>query len=249
MPPTELSDLLQGASMSTTFEFRGHTRRIARALVEAMVPRWPDFDLDLTDPVLARLERTLSAQPKAVQVLVVAGLWGLEISAPVFGHGVTLLSVADRDERDRRLSKIAHHPFPTFRQGILLYQTLVNVSAYSMPEVEAYLGANRQEWRADRKRLRDALVVLDAAVGASAVPEALGTHGRLSPAEFLEIGAADRVLAAVAEIQAHNAATAEAPAPTAPDAPAAPSPARSPRRSPPRTPRAPRATTTRRRGE
>jgi hypothetical protein len=68
--------------MPSAFEFRGHTRVIARALVETMVPRWPGFDLDLTDPVLTRLENTLSAQPRPVQALVVAGLWGLEVSGP-----------------------------------------------------------------------------------------------------------------------------------------------------------------------
>lgn len=70
--------------MATAFAFHGHTRRIARAVVETMVRRWPDFAQDLTEPVLERLERTLGAQPKAVQALVVAGLWGLEWSRAGF---------------------------------------------------------------------------------------------------------------------------------------------------------------------
>lgn len=184
--------------MPTAFAFTGHTRRIARAVVETMVPRWPDFDEDLTEPVLERLERTLDAQPKAVQALVVAGLWGLEVSGPVFGHGLGRLSAIDRDERDRRLTRIAHHPFPTFRQGILLYQTLINLCAYSMPEVEAHLGARRREWRSDRQALREVLVQLDAAQKPPATPTALGSHGHLDPVSFIEFGAADRLRRSVA---------------------------------------------------
>lgn len=179
--------------MPAEFAFRGRTRRIARAVVETMVPRWPDFETDLTDTVLRRVEQTVGAQPRPVQLLVLAGLWGLEISAPVFGHGVRLLSSVDRDERDRRLTDIAHSPVPQFRQGILLYQTLVNLCAYSLPEVEAHLGAHRRDWREDRKRLREALVQLDAGRSAPPTPEALGTHGRLGAEGFLDFGAAERV--------------------------------------------------------
>lgn len=178
--------------MPTAFAFQGHTRRIARAVVETMVPRWPDFTSDLTEPVLERLERTVGAQPKAVQTLVVAGLWGLEVSGPVFGHGLGRLSTLSRDERDRRLTSIAHHPFPTFRQGILLYQTLINLCAYSMPEVEAHLGLNRREWREGRRQLREVLVQLDEGAPVPATPTALGTHGRLSAEEYLTAGAATR---------------------------------------------------------
>lgn len=196
--------------MPTAFAFTGHTRRIARAVVETMVPRWPDFDDDLTDPVLARLERTLDAQPKAVQALVVAGLWGLEVSGPVFGHGLGRLSAIDRDERDRRLTRIAHHPFPTFRQGILLYQTLVNLCAYSMPEVEAHLGARRRDWRKDRQALREVLVQLDEGSTAPQTPAALGAHGHLDQAAFIEFGAADRLREAARATKSPSPASAEA---------------------------------------
>ncbi len=196
--------------MSTAFAFTGHTRRIARAVVETMVPRWPDFDDDLTDPVLERLERTLDAQPKAVQALVVAGLWGLEVSGPVFGHGLGRLSAIDRDERDRRLTRIAHHPFPTFRQGILLYQTLINLCAYSMPEVEAHLGARRREWRKDRQALREVLVQLDERATAPQTPTALGAHGHLEPQAYIEFGAAERLREAARATQTPAQASTEA---------------------------------------
>ena len=35
--------------MGPEFVLRGYPRRIARAVVDAMVPRWPEFDVDLTD--------------------------------------------------------------------------------------------------------------------------------------------------------------------------------------------------------
>jgi len=184
--------------MRSAFEFRGYTRVIARALVETMVPRWPGFETELTEPVLLRLESTLSAQPRAVQMLVVAGLWGLEVSGPVFGHGLGRLSAVDRDERDRRLTAIAHSSVPTFRQGILLYQTLVNLCAYSMPEVERFVGANRREWRDDRQRLRALLVQLDDPKRTPRTPEALGAHGMLAPEAYIEFGAAERVAVAIA---------------------------------------------------
>jgi hypothetical protein len=193
MPPSPSLETI----MPSAFEFRGHTRVIARALVETMVPRWPGFDLDLTDPVLTRLENTLSAQPRPVQALVVAGLWGLEVSGPVFGHGLGRLSAVERDERDRRLTAIAHSPVPTFRQGILLYQTLVNLCAYSMPEVERFLGANRRAWREDRQRLRTLLVQLDDPARVPATPEALGAHGVLTTDAYIAFGAADRATEAV----------------------------------------------------
>lgn len=217
--------------MRSAFEFRGYTRVIARALVETMVPRWPGFEPELTEPVLQRLEATLSAQPRAVQTLIVAGLWGLEVSGPVFGHGLGRLSAVDRDERDRRLTAIAHSSVPTFRQGILLYQTLVNLCAYSMPEVERFLGANRREWRNDRQRLRALLVQLDDPARTPGTPEALGSHGVLTPAAYIEFGAAERVAEAVAS-SASPAADANPVTPAvSPVAPARPRPARPRRRT------------------
>lgn len=227
----------QEAPVQPTFAFRGPTRTIARAVVETMVPRWPDFDEDLTEPVLDRLEKTVGAQPRAVQALVVAGLWGLEISGPVFGHGLGRLSRVDRDERDRRLTRIAQHPFPTFRQGILLYQTLVNLCAYSMPEVEAHLGARRRDWRQDRQALREVLVQLDESAGAPPPPTALGTQGHLSADRFLEFGAAERLRASIVESASGAGIEAGGESPAASGAPAgdggeasSPKPAKKPRR-------------------
>jgi hypothetical protein len=216
--------------MSTSFEFRGPTRRIARALVETMVPRWPGFELDLTEPVLKRLEATLSAQPRAVQGLVVAGLWGLEVSGPVFGHGFGRLSAVDRDERDRRLTAIAHSSVPTFRQGILLYQTLVNLCAYSMPEVERFLGAERRAWREDRQRLRALLVQLDEPTRAPRTPEALGAHGSLTREAYIEVGAAERAAAVLAARRASETPGEAVPAPV-PVEPARPRAPRARRRT------------------
>ncbi len=171
-----------------TFEFRGYTRTIARAVVDTMVPRWPDYEPDITDQVLLRVEQTVSRQPLAVQTLVTAGLWGLEFGGPAMGVGLMPLTRLDREARDARLTAIAHHPIPTVRRSVLLYQTLVNLCAYSMPEIEAFLGAHRRDWREDRRRFRDALLVLDEGRPLPPVPAALADPAIVEPARYLEVG-------------------------------------------------------------
>jgi hypothetical protein len=174
-----------------TFAFRGHTRVIARAVVDAMVPRWPDFELDLTDTVLDGVERLIGGQPPAIQGLAVAGLWFFELGSFVFEpfpQAPIPLSRLDRDGCERRLTCIAHHPVANIRRMVLLYQTFVNLCAYGLPEVEEYLGAHRRAWRADRLRFRELLVQLDEGRALPPVPLPLADPSWVPAGTYLEPG-------------------------------------------------------------
>jgi hypothetical protein len=174
-----------------TFAFRGHSRRIARAVVDAMVPRWPDFEHDITDEVLSRVERLIEGQPAAVQSICVAGLWFFEVASFAFDPrfaSIRPLTAVDRETCERRLTGISHHPVAAIRKTILLYQTFVNLCAYDLPIVEAYLGAERRAWRKDRARLRESLVQLDEGRALPPVPLPLADPKHLSPAEYLTPG-------------------------------------------------------------
>jgi len=174
-----------------TFAFRGHSRVIARAVVDAMVPRWPDFEHDITDEVLRRVECLVEGQPPAVQTLCVAGLWFFELGSFAFDPrraSLWPLSAVDRETCERRLTGIAHHPVANIRKTILLYQTFVNLCAYDLPVVEAHLGAERRAWREDRARLRATLVQLDEGRALPPVPLPLADPKLISPAEYLTPG-------------------------------------------------------------
>lgn len=164
------------------FTLRGRRRRIARAIVDAMVPRWPEFPHDLTEPVLASLEAMIQAYPPALQAGFTAALFGLEYLSPAAGGGLRPLSRCDRATRLARLEALADHRLPQVRQGVLLFKILISMSAYSRPEVEAFLGYRRREWRDARRKFRDALVAEDPAQ-LPATPAALGAV--VSPADYL----------------------------------------------------------------
>lgn len=174
-----------------TFAFRGHSRLIARAVVDAMVPRWPDFEHDITDEVLSRVERLVEGQPAAVQSLCVAGLWFFELGSFAFDPrraSIRPLTAVDRETCERRLTGIAHHPVANIRKSILLYQTFVNLCAYDLPVVESYLGAERRAWREDRARLRESLVQLDEGRALPPVPLPLADPKLINPSEYLTPG-------------------------------------------------------------
>lgn len=164
------------------FALRGRRREIARAIVDAMVPRWPEFPHDLTEPVLASLEAMVQAYPPALQAGFTAALFGLEFLSPIMGGGLRPLSRCDRQTAHARLEKLADHKLPQVRQGVLLFKILISMSAYSRPEVEAFLGYRRREWRDARRKFRDSLVAGDP-LDLPATPAALGAF--VSPEDYL----------------------------------------------------------------
>lgn len=165
------------------FRLTGRRRAIARTIVDAMVPRWPEFPHDLTEPVLASLEDMVRAYPPGLQAGFTAALLGLEFLSPLMGGGLRPLSRCDRKTVRARLEALADHRLPQVRQGVLLFKILISMSAYSRPEVEAFLGYRRREWRDARIRFRMALLANDP-VDLPATPAALGSV--VSPADYLK---------------------------------------------------------------
>lgn len=164
------------------FRLTGRRRRIARVIVDAMVPRWPEFDHDLVDPVLDSVEEMVRAYPPALQAGLIAALYALEVLSPLAGGGLKPLSRCDRATVTHRLEAFADHRLPQVRQGVLLFKILISMSAYSRPEVEAFLGYRRREWRDARKRFRASLLQQDPGV-LPATPAPLGAV--ISPADYL----------------------------------------------------------------
>ena len=60
--------------------------------------------------------------------------------------------------------------------------------AYSRPDVERHLGAERRPWRARRKAFRDQLVHIDEGRELPSVPEALDGAGLTTPEDYLYYG-------------------------------------------------------------
>jgi hypothetical protein len=172
--------------MGRNFALRGRTRRIARAVVETMGPRWPDFHVDLTDRVLEGLENTVRHFPLPVQTAFVAGLWALEVASPLAGGGLAPFSEADPMTRERRLRAIQASPVVQVRQALQLFGVFITMNAYGQPEVEAFLGAGRLAWRESRRRFREQLVQLDESRGRPATPAHLGSAGLAPEDAYLD---------------------------------------------------------------
>jgi hypothetical protein len=174
----------------SNFVFRGYTRRVARAVVESMVPHWPDFEVDMTDEVLAQVEATVRGYPPGIQLGVLAMLYGLEFGGPLTMTGFTPFSWLSRDEAEERLAKVAGHRVAQIRMMPMLLKIMVSFAAYSRPDVEAFLGVRRRAWRKDRQAFRRMLVAIDDHGGGPKVPEPLGGDPVVSPESYLEFAEA-----------------------------------------------------------
>ena len=146
---------------SSNFAFRGYGRKVARAIVDAMVPRWDDFSADITDEVLEQVEDFARHYPPGIRLGVMAMFMGLELSPVLVGEGLRPLSFRDRESATRVLEKVADHPLPPVRMMVLLPKIMVSFSAYSRPDVEGHLGVRRRAWRENRRRFRAHLVQID----------------------------------------------------------------------------------------
>lgn len=168
------------------FAFRGYTRRVARAVIDAMVPRWPDFERELTEEVLDSIEMLARNFPTFNQVGVLAMFYLLEFgSGPLTLDGIRPLSMIARERAVERLERMGDHPIPILRQPSVLLSTLIGFAAYSRPDVEAFIGLRRRAWRKDRRKLRDLLVQIDAGRTAPATPEPLGGDPLVTPETYL----------------------------------------------------------------
>ncbi len=172
----------------SNFVLRGYTRRIARSVVDAMVPRWPEFDVDMTEDVLSQVEDTIRGYPIGIQLGVLAMLYGVEFGGPVTLSGVRPFSWLSREEAEERLAKVADHKIPQVRLMPMLLKLMVGFAAYSRPDVEEFLGAPRRAWRRDRQAFREDLVRIDdlEPSPSPSVPSPLGGDPLATPETYLE---------------------------------------------------------------
>lgn len=176
--------------MGPDFAFTGYTRRIARSVVDAMVPRWDDFDVELTDEVLEQVEDMVRGYPPGIQLGVLAMLYTLEFGGPILRTGMKPLSWGDAEEVCRRLEKVGDHPVPPLRMMPMLFKIMVSFSAYSRPDVEAHLGLERRRWRKARKSFRDVLVGIDERRrSVPATPQPLVATQTIAPDAYLNFDA------------------------------------------------------------
>ena len=77
--------------MGPDFVLRGRARRIARAVVDAMGPRWPDADLDIQDEVLEEVEfrNRFRAQVAKGELLEAVSPWRVIVPAGRMSRGRT----------------------------------------------------------------------------------------------------------------------------------------------------------------
>ncbi|MCA9537411.1 MAG: hypothetical protein KC620_00905 [Myxococcales bacterium] len=167
------------------FVLRGYSRRIARQLVAALVPRWDDFDKDLTDEVLDQVEAQVRGYPPVVRAGLIAVLYGAEFSGPLTRTGLRRTTKLTVEETLERLERLSDHPLPPVRNIPVFLKILVCFAAYSRPDVEAAMGIPRRAWRADRHALREQLVQIDAAREDAPVPEPLGGEPLVTPETYL----------------------------------------------------------------
>ncbi len=175
--------------MGPDFAFKGYTRRIARAVVDAMVPRWDDFEVELTDDVLAQVEGMVRGYPAGAQLGVVAMLYAMEFGGPALRAGVVPLSWRDREAASQRLERLGDHPLPPLRMIPQLFKIMVSFSAYSRADVEAHLGLERRRWRQTRRAFRDELVRIDEGHRAAPTPEPLVPEGVIAAEDYLRFDA------------------------------------------------------------
>ena len=173
------------------FRFPGRLRRTARTLVAAVVPRWDDFDKDITEEVLDEVEALIREMPLFNQVGLSLILASLEFAGgPLTFDGLRPLSSLDHERAVERLERLADHPIPQVRMLPMLLGTLISFSAYSREDVETHLGLPRRAWRRDRRRLNRTLVQIDAghrAAGRPAppTPTPLGGEPHVTPDTYL----------------------------------------------------------------
>ncbi|MEE2756053.1 MAG: hypothetical protein VYA30_05310 [Myxococcota bacterium] len=172
--------------MSSNFRLSGYQRRIARTVVDAMVPRWTNFGRELTPDVLDGVENMIRNYPAFVRFGIRLMLLFVEFGGPLTLTGIVPLSFLSRRKVTIRLERLSNHRFATVRNVPKFLKILVCFNAYSRQDVEAYLGADRRIWRKQRVEFRDRLVQLDESRDRPPTPHALGTYGTVSTESYLD---------------------------------------------------------------
>ena len=113
--PADASNTRAGDRALSSYRLRGYRRRIARAVVDVMVPRWDDFEIDLVDDVLDDVENTIRNYPAAVRFGISLMLLFVEFAGPITFTGLAPLSWLDRRRATMRIEKLSNHRFALVR--------------------------------------------------------------------------------------------------------------------------------------
>ncbi|GMV38365.1 MAG: hypothetical protein AMXMBFR64_00810 [Myxococcales bacterium] len=165
-------------------------RRFLRAAVPAIKPRWDDFDPPVEGLLIDKIESDLSQFSRQHRLAVFALFFLFQWSGPLFLRGVRPFSMLSPEQRHRRLHTFTESRSPLLRNLAKALITLVIVNYYTLPEVQAYIGVDRQGWRADRIALqRRLLSAHPPGPDAPRSPAPLGSRGVVAPESYLTPGA------------------------------------------------------------
>ena len=176
--------------MNRSWHMSRGTRRIARALVEAIGPQWDDRREVYVDEALSKLERNLRRFPRRARWALVALYHFLQWAWLVTWDRVRPLTALTPAERCHRLEILAGR---RGKWGALIYQAVrvpIVLAIYDCAAVDERLGIPRRAWRQDRIALRKRLLEADARRAfAPPLPEPLGSEGVVAPDRYLALGA------------------------------------------------------------
>ncbi len=171
----------------SNFAFRGYFERVMKAMIEVMLPRWPDYTPDIGMVVFEQTECLVRSYPPLLRNGMILVLIFIDLlSGPVTLTGLKPWSRLDIDERTRRLQKLAYHPIRPLGNLVKFIKIIISLGAYSHPRVEEYLGVNRRAWRRDRFSFRSELLTIGERKPPRLVPEALGADPLYRPDEYLK---------------------------------------------------------------
>lgn len=180
------------SAASPPYRFDPLTRRIMAAVVETMMPRWPDWTpptrdgTDFRDQITAEIERMLDFTPRLVRFGIPLLLWTIQLAGPVLVAGLLPFTWLNHERRVRRLRRMGHSRFVLVRDIVGVFRIFVNMAAYAHPDVEAHLGVPRRAWRDGRALFRARLLAADSGRDRPAPPEALGSAGVCEPEAYLD---------------------------------------------------------------
>ncbi len=175
--------------MSHSWHMGRRTRRIARALIEAIGPQWEDRGEVYVDEALSKLERNMGRFPRHARWALVVLYHFLQWAWLVTWDRVRTLTALTPAERCHRLEILARR---RGKWGALVYQAVrvpIVLAIYDCVGVEERLGIPRRAWRQDRIALRRRLLEADARrASLPPLPEPLGSEGVVAPGRYLELG-------------------------------------------------------------
>lgn len=166
-----------------------HARRFLRAAVGTIKPRWDDFDPPVEEQLVAKIEQDLSAFPRLQILGVKLIMFLIQWSGPLLFRGLRPFTSLTPDEREARLRSFTDSPSPAMRYLARAVVSIVVINYYSLPEVQRYIGVDRQAWLQNRIALRARLLAAHpAGPDAPAPPEPLGSAGVITPDRYLALG-------------------------------------------------------------